>query len=169
MAEFSKIIKSKYDFKTYESTKKAVEWILLSLKRLNMSSQKPKVNFLFDIGDIGCSCETMEDFVENAYGQKGYSLTQFKVIQFLHSNLCAYISSRNNDELYISTNNKNALEKIIQCLEETSLDDSDNVEIQKVAKIKQWIVAIVQNLLANWIWVIIVTIFTCVIAFFSKK
>ena len=49
MATFSKNIKSKYNFETYESTKEAVEWILLSLKKLKLSSQKPKVDFLFDI------------------------------------------------------------------------------------------------------------------------
>lgn len=167
MADFSKTIKSKYDFKTYESTKKAVDWILLSLKKIELSSQKPKVSFLFNIGDIGCSCETIEEFVENAYGQKGYSLTEVKVVQFLHSNICAYICSRNNNELYISTNNKNTLEKIIQSLEVTCVDDSDNDKKQKDSKVKQWFIAIMQNLLANWIWYLLTLIASALILYFS--
>lgn len=174
MAEFSKSIKSKYDFKTYESTKDAVEWILLSLKKLKLSSQKPKVDFLFDIGDIGCSCNTLDEFIENAYGQKEYKLTQFTVVQFKKVDICIYISSNNEDELYIKTNNKNTLEKIILCLDETSSKDiycegTNNTDIKKVSKIQQWTIAILQNLLANWIWVVIVAIFTFIVAFFSKK
>ena len=174
MAEFSKNIKSKYDFKTYEGTKEAVDWILLSLKKLKLSSQKPKVDFLFDIGEIGCSCNTLDEFVENAYGQKEYKLTRFTVVQFEKVDICIYISSHNEDELYIKTNNKNTLEKIILCLNETTLKDNNceetnNMDIKKLSQTKQWIIAIIQNLLANWIWVIIVAIFTFIVAFFSKK
>lgn len=168
MAEFSKTIKSKYNFKTYEGTKEAVEWILLSLKKANLSSQKPKVDFMFDIDDIGCSCEGIKEFTENAYGQKGYKLTEFKVVQFTNASICAYIASRYCDELYINTNNKNSLEKIILCLNETTLEDA-NINVERDSTTKQWIVAIIQNLLANWIWIVLVAIFTSIVALFSKK
>jgi len=169
VARFSKTIKAKYNFETYEGTKQTVDWILFSLKKLKLSWQKPKVSFLFDIGDVECSCEGLDDFIQTAYGQSGYCLIKLEVVQFSKTDVCAYISSFNNGNLHVSTKDKKTLESIVTCLDETNYEDINGDTTKKHSSLHQWAIAILQNILANWIWIIIASVFTSLFAFFVKK
>lgn len=91
-----------------------------------------------------------------------------------------YLSVDSSNQIYISASNRNRLEKMVQLLNDTGLEQSeisDSISVMyietqynnaptingnnntinaggndKESKIKQWIKAIAQNLLANWIW-----------------
>lgn len=200
MANFSKEIPCKYDLKTYIGTKNTYEWICKSLKKLGINDDQIRSEFLFEIGDLTCTCVNIEEFTENAFGQKEYSLIRFSVFSFKWSNL--YISiSNSNCTLYVSAENKNALEKAINSLENTSIEDEVNTEntvinnnynigsiqgnnnniiqggdnsiitekTKNKSRICKWIEAILQNLVANWIWVVVPVIIAFIAAYSSSR
>lgn len=198
MASFSTHIKSKFELETYKGTKDTYEWIIASLKKLNLNYEKIEVSFQFDIGNINCSCDSAEEFTEYAYGQENYDLTCLKIVYRSNSNI--YISATRYDGVRISTDSKILLEEIINILESPDIKQNKNItnnyiqnnyEIgtitgdnnavvqgsnsnitqQKVEKstLKQWIESILQNLVANWLWLIIPIIIAALIGFLSNS
>ena len=184
MAEFSTTIKSKYSVDTFENTKKTYEWIYAAIKEAKLMKAKIKEDFLFNVGKITCSCDSIKEFTENTYGQLDYRLIYMKIFQIdIRSNSNLFVTVDNNG-ISISSNSKSNIEKIIQLLEKKpqkngvtivenqyNIGDingsynnvnqgADNVialptDKEKNSKFKHWVEAILQNLLANWIWIAI--------------
>lgn len=198
MASFSTHIKSKFELETYKGAKDTYEWIIASLNKLNSNYEKIEVSFQFDIGTINCSCNSVEEFIEYAYGQADYDLTCLSIIYRSDSNI--YITVRRYDGVRISTDSKVLLEEIISILESHDIKQNENItnnyiqnnyEIgtisgdnnavvqgnnsnitqQKVEKstLKEWIEAILQNLVANWLWIVIPIIIATIIGFLSNR
>jgi len=201
MTKVSQNIKSKYNMKTYDGTKDTYYWIITAIKKLNLGYKKIDARFLFKIGDVGYDCNSIEEFTECAYCQKGYYLIILQVSSYQTDDDYIYIASSAENELYVSTNNKVTLEKIVKLLKETDMKKQEeitgntiiqnnynieningdnnsiiqgdnnvqriNEEPKKNSKIKSWIEAILQNLLANWIWIAIPIVLAVVIKLFS--
>ncbi|MBR3887756.1 MAG: hypothetical protein IKJ32_01525 [Clostridia bacterium] len=204
MANFTQKIKSKYNVNTYEETKKAYEWIVYSIEKLKLSNKKTEVEFYFYTGDIGCECNSLEEFTKYAYGQDRYRLITLKVMQYQNDGKSIIYASCFGSEVYLSTEDKMILEKVVKSLEETNIDkdekNTSNINIQqnlynigsingnnnnivqgndnkviidkeqkKESKFKNWIEAILQNLLANWIWIVITVVGGAIIGIITTK
>ena len=203
MVDFSQRIKAKYDVSTYEGTKDVYEWIVTAIKKLKLDGEKIQVSFHFYTGDIGCKCDSIEEFIEYAYGQDRYSLIDLRVMQRQKDGKIIIYASCSRNEVYLSVNDKIILEKVVKSLEETNIKQEDksisdvNVhqtnynigsingdnntiiqgnenkiitkeEQKKESKLKTWTVAILQNLLANWIWLVIPLIFGVIAGVLTK-
>lgn len=125
LASFSQSISAKYGTKCYQDTKNTYDWIVKSLNKGGFQDLKIETDFLFDISEISYSCERVEEFVEYAYGQSDYSLISMNFrIESKEKRLCSiYVNSVSN--VRISTDSKNLLEKVVNVLKHTSLDETE--------------------------------------------
>ena len=134
MARFTQRIKLKYDTKTYEGTKETYEWIMLAIDKLNLECETTKSRFLFEIGKIGCECNSIEEFTNYAYGQVNYNLINLHIYICQNSDEYLYISCSSDEEIYISATDKVTLERIVKSLEDTELrkqnKKTENINIQ---------------------------------------
>lgn len=180
MADFRIKIGNKYTTDTYENTKLTYQWIYNAMTEASIINAKIKETFMFYIGEICCSCNSMKEFTDNAYGQNSFELIQMKLFQIdisAEKQLFIYVDDKG---ISITTNNKADLEKMVSILKReeknaekhignyynisnisannVNINQGDNntinPSIQKKSKsrIKYWIDAIAQNILANWIW-----------------
>lgn len=118
MANFSISIKNPYGVKDYESVKKTYDWIIDAVK--DYSIEEVKSSFLFDVGDITCSVDSIEEFTENAYGMEGffYNSGYTRVIFESGEKLMVHIY---DDKVTISSNNKTFISEV-----KNSLIDKQN-------------------------------------------
>lgn len=125
MATFWIKTKNKYSVDTYQNTKNTYDWIMKALTKGMLDFDDLDVDFLFTVAEITCSCNGIEEFIENAYGQVGYRLTQMAVTFSVKEAGRVRISVEPNDCVSISTTTKSMLEKIVNLLENTSLDETE--------------------------------------------
>lgn len=123
MASFKKEIKNIYGTNTYQDTKNTYDWITKALHKGDFSKLVINSEFLFDISEISCSCEGITEFVENAYGQAGYSLTSFNLSVYSEKKRIAFVIVDSFCGVRISTDSKVMLERIVSLIENTSLDE----------------------------------------------
>ncbi len=104
MVEFSKEVCAKYKAFDYDGVIKNYEWIKNTTAVLFTGVVDPTVRIAFKMGDISCSCDSIYEFKEHAYGQ--------------NIEVCSYVLSlyrRDNDE-------KKWLARIIfSCLRENEI------------------------------------------------
>ena len=125
MASFSKSITNKYGVKTYQDTKNTYDWLSKALHKGDFRELTILSEFLFDVSDITCSCDGIAEFVENAFGQEKYNLLVLKLFVYSEEKRVAFISIYPGTGINISTESKVMLEKIIELLENTSLEDNE--------------------------------------------
>ncbi len=126
MASFSKKIELKYGIDTFEETKRTYEWIEKSARKWGGDKTIISVNFLFNLGDITCDVNSIQEFCEITYGSTGYSLVSFagnisvekKKIYF------NYLT-----ELSISADSRVELQSFSNILEKTSIDEQDELQV----------------------------------------
>lgn len=152
----------------------------------NYSDLEISEDFLFKTGKIGCSCHSIEEFVEHAYEQDDYSLADMSLTLYFKDNRPVHVSVDSKGAVRVSADSKLLLSKLIESLENTELASSEindpisvtyienqnnSVMIQgndnivanadsvvevtpspQTPKWKQYIEAIIQNLVANGIW-----------------
>ena len=123
MASFKKKIKNIYGANTYQDTKNTYDWIIKALHKGDFPKLVINSEFLFDISEISCSCEGITEFVENAYGQAGYSLTSFNLSVYSEKKRIAFVIVDSFCGVRISTDSKVMLERIVNLIENTSLDE----------------------------------------------
>ncbi len=197
MTSFKITIEGKYGVKTYQETKNTYDWIIRSLRKAGLDCTKLEIKFLFDLGAISCSCNSIEEFVSNAYGASEYSLTDMSICVVGNTTGVVFVSVNHKNQLYISVDNKNSLEHIVDLLNKTTLSESEINEAVSVTfigsqynnapaisgnnntvnitshneepKIKQWIKAVAQNILANWIWYLLTIAATAAITYFATR
>ncbi len=126
VASFSQQIEGKYGTKSYQDTKNTYDWIMKSLNRGEFQDLKVETYFLFDMSEITCSCESIEEFVEHAYGQSNYHLISMRFCIEAKEIPLWFISVDNRSKLHISTDTKSLLEKMVDLLRNTSLDEAEN-------------------------------------------
>lgn len=125
LASFSQNIPAKYGVKSYQDTKNTYDWIMKSLNKGEFLNLKIETSFLFNISEIFCSCKNIEEFVEHAYGQSGYSFTSMHFEIESKGIPLWFISVDTISGLRISTDTKTLLEKIVNLLKSTSLDETE--------------------------------------------
>lgn len=196
MADFSIPIKNKLSVDTFENTKKTYEWIYNSLSEANLVKAKIKSNFLFDVGKITCKCDSFEEFKKHAFGFSDFKLNRMSIFQITlrNDNIHIYVD---NSGLWISSNNKMYVEKLVQILNKDTISNdttyienqyiisnikgnnnninqggSNNIIIsndkEKISRLKQWLESILQNLLANWLGYLLTAIVTLIIGYLIK-
>lgn len=166
MSDFSIKISNRYSVSTYENTKKTYSWIYYALKESKILKSPIESNFLFDVGKITCNCKKIQEFSESAYGETDYKLITMKLFQiskFGKDYICVSVDS---DGLRITSSNKSDLEKLIEILDKEPQAKSEN---NNMSKIKQWIEAIVQNIIANWIQLLLTAIVSFLVGVIVKK
>lgn len=70
MARFSKAIHLKYPTLDYDGVIQNYKWIQETVFSLFENLATPEVQISFKMGDISCTCFSIEEFSEHAYGQK---------------------------------------------------------------------------------------------------
>lgn len=118
LASFSQIVKCKYGIETYQDTKNTYDWMLKSLYKMNQTPKNVSSDFSFYTGDISCSCKTIEEFVENAYGAQMYSLSTMSILAF---DLNVYLAVDSRNVVTARANSKKDLEEIVGLLDITEL------------------------------------------------
>jgi hypothetical protein len=125
MASFKKVIKNTYGVKTFQDTKNTYDWITKALQRGNFPKLRIDADFLFDISEISCSCEGISEFVENAYGQAGYKLAMFHLCAYSEDKRVAFILVDPFAGVTISTGSKVMLERVVNLIENTTLEETE--------------------------------------------
>lgn len=122
MATFTKKIEIKYGVETFEQTKNTHDWILKSFNKYAKDKSKTTINFLFHIGDIYCSVDSIEEFIQAVVGSESvYSFTSLN-INLYNGDETIYISVYLG-EVGITTDNKGTLLQITKVLQETTLEE----------------------------------------------
>lgn len=122
MASFSQTIECKYGIKSFQDTKNTYDWMLESIYKMKTPPEKISSQFNFNTGNISCSCESIEEFVEHAYGAEVYSLSTMSI---LDSNLHIYLAVDSRNLVTISTKSKQLLEEIVGLLNDTELGSEE--------------------------------------------
>ena len=122
MARFTKKIEVKYGVETFGQTRKTYDWIVKGFKKWAGEKAKIKANFLFDVGDIYCSAENIEEFISIVFGnEKTFLFTQMTIIVYKgEESIHSIIDSEN---VRLITNDKGTLEQIVTILTETTLEE----------------------------------------------
>lgn len=123
MASFSQNIPVKYGVKSYQDTKNTYDWVMKSLSAGGFQDLKIETHFLFKISEISCSCGNIEEFIEYAYGQNDYSFTSMNFDIKPQKGPLWFIHVDSAQNVCISTDTKQLLEKIVCLLKNTSLDE----------------------------------------------
>lgn len=125
VARFAKGISNRFEVGTYQGTKNTYDWIVKAIRKGDFQGLKVETNFLFHISDITCSCKGIEEFVENAYGQAEYDFVSMDMSIRSEDKSIAYINVNSFGGIRLSTDSKVMLERTINLLENTSLDEAE--------------------------------------------
>lgn len=125
MASFSQTIQGKHGVKTYQETKNTYDWIIKAIRHIYTEHIHVDLNFLFDIGEITCSCTTIEEFIENAYGCSEYFLNHINFYVFKNHIRVAFIMINHRNEISVSSGTKIELERIVRSLNEIDLNEDE--------------------------------------------
>lgn len=166
MSDFSIKISNRYSVSTYENTKKTYNWIYHALKEAKLLKSPIESDFLFDVGKITCNCKKIQEFSESAYGETDYKLITMKLFQISKFGMDYIFVFVDSDGLRITSSNKSDLEKLIEILDKEPQAELENI---KISKIKQWTEAILQNLIANWIWIVLTSVVSFIIGLIVKR
>ena len=125
MATFWKEIENIYGTQTYQDTKNTYDWVVKALQKGNFDCKTVHAEFLFNVSGLLCSCVGIEEFVENAYNQEGYSLTDIHFRLRTEDRGSVNISVKYNDIISVSTDSKVMLERVVNFIENTTLDETE--------------------------------------------
>lgn len=135
MASFSKEIPLKYKKLDYEGVRKNYNWIKNVISEQFENVKEPELQISFYIGDISCSCESIKEFSEHAYGQSIsvylYNLSFYKSNSDNKYTILTYIIITNfNKTLTVNCDNKEFLIKICDALEESMKQNYTDLSVQ---------------------------------------
>ena len=121
MARFSQTIQSKYGVSTYQETKNTYDWLIKAIHSLEYSDLEMIEDFLFNIGEIGCSCDNITEFINNAYGQENYSLISLSLFLQFEDKECIHISLDSDGTVRVSARSKALLSALVEKLNSINL------------------------------------------------
>ena len=131
MTEFSQTIKIPYDNLDYSNTKNMIDWVLKSLFALFGDGCAMVFHMSYSIGNISCISDSLDDFIDNAYGVRDFKFNRVDIGVF---KIDKEVSEKNavvlvdNHEITVFAFEKNLLEQIINSLTTTTLteDETEN-------------------------------------------
>ena len=151
MANFSQRIENKYGIATYQDTKNTYDWIMKALSK--MSFIDVKTRFSFSASEISCTCDSIEEFVSYAYGQADYSFTFMNFAIESESDELWFVFVDFDNLICVSTESKTLLEKAVNSLKNTTLDEPEINGVDSIVYIDhQYVETLVKgnnNILAN--------------------
>lgn len=135
MVTFSKKIPVKYQELDYSGVIQNYHWIQNSLLSEFKDVEIPNIEISFKMGDISCSCESIEEFSTHAYEQSidvyMYNMHFYKKNNNdSHTKIASIILSFSNKVFNISCDSKEILIKICTALENSMKQDVSNVLLQ---------------------------------------
>ncbi|MCQ5202119.1 hypothetical protein [Mordavella massiliensis] len=135
MATFSKELSLKYQELDYSGVIGNYNWIKDILSSLFENIEKPDCEISFHMGDISCSCQSIKEFSEHAYGQTinvyVYDLTFYQNSSDNNRSRVAHIIITSSDKsLTIYCDSKEILIKICTALEDSMKPEISNVLLQ---------------------------------------
>ena len=160
MANFTQPIDNPYGVDTYENAKKTYDWIYSTLKNGRFIPGFITSDFLFDIGEITCSCKNVREFINNAYGQENYNHITMSINQIsllARKAIFIHVETKN---IRVAATDKQVLDNVVKSLKKWP----DEV-VPRQTKIHQWVEGIIQGLLTNWIWVVLTAICATIATF----
>ena len=122
MASFSKEIYAKYKKFDYDGVIKNFDWITTMIKELFDDIIEPYVQIAFTMGDIDCSCNSINEFKEHAYGQN-ISVYTYNVSFYQNTNdekirtAFMILSDYKEKQIKVCCDDKQTLIKICTALE----------------------------------------------------
>lgn len=133
MADFAQRIENKYGTDTYQDTKNTYDWIMKAIQKMNFSNIR--TSFGFYMGEISCFCNNIEEFVAHAYGQADYSFISMNFT--VESEESLFISVDSGNQIRVSAESKNLLERAVISLKNTTLDESEVNNLTSVIYVNQ--------------------------------
>lgn len=135
MASFSKELPLKYQELDYTGVIGNYNWIKDILSSLFENIEKPDCEISFRMGDISCSCQSIEEFLEHAYGQNinvyVYDLVFYQNSSDNNCNRLTHIIITCSDKtLTVYCDSKEKLIKICTALEDSMKPETSNVLLQ---------------------------------------
>ena len=135
MTRFSKDISVRFKNLDYEGTIGNYTWVKESMESIYDSHLNLVTKFSFRVGDIYCTCNSIEEFMENAYGQD-IAVFSFEMTykNLNESGLQVYFlrQSFDKDKLHVSCEDKKTLIKICTLLEKNRTNFTDNNLVQNI-------------------------------------
>ena len=125
MTNYRKDIKNKYGIKTYQETKNMYDWLVKAIHKGKFPDLKIESSFWFDVSEISYACEGISEFVENAYGQSNFKLTMFCLHVKSGKDKIVSIFADRFKGVTVSAESKVMLERIVNLIENTSLDETE--------------------------------------------
>lgn len=122
MASFSKDIPLKYRSLNYDGVIQNYKWIQETVFSLFEDLPTPEVRITFEMGDISCTCSSIEEFSEHAYGQKinVYSYDISFSSSEGNKSIAYFMLSNSKKAATLCCDRKDSLIKICTALEEAS-------------------------------------------------
>lgn len=160
MGNFTQPINNPYGVDTYENAKKTYDWIYSTLKNGRFIHGFITSDFLFDIGEITCSCKNVREFINNAYGQENYNHITMSINQISLLARRAIFIYAGTENIRVTATDKQVLDNVVKSLKKGPAE-----VVPKQTKMHQWIEGIIQGLLTNWIWAVLVALFAAIATF----
>lgn len=135
MASFSKKLPLKYQGLDYSGVIRNYNWIKDTVTSKFENIEKIECKIAFRIGDISCTCESIEEFSQHAYGQKidiyMYNLNFYQSISKNNSvSLVMFIIDSLQKILTVCCDSMEILIKICTVLEDSMKPEISNVLLQ---------------------------------------
>lgn len=124
MASFTIDVTNKYGVDTFQDVKNTYDWIVTSVNELNVDVQDYHSHFLFYVGEIYCSTDGIEEFVQHAYGMSNFRFINFDIHFELKGNKSVFINTSPRKEVSITSEDKSIINDITDALKKTDIDKS---------------------------------------------
>lgn len=132
MASFYTSIENKYSVDSFQSVKNTYYWIIESLNKLNIIEKSFSARFLFDTGQITCSAEGIDEFVQHAYGSSNFSFTECSIHTKLSDNNSVAIYLKHNNTIRVCCEDKVLLQNIIDILNRTDINEQSDKTVNNI-------------------------------------
>ncbi|WP_407720663.1 hypothetical protein [Ruminococcus sp. JE7B6] len=130
MADFSINIKNKYSDETFQSVKDTYDWIVESLRKLNMPQKYFDAEFHFSIGEMRCTTVGIDEFIQHAYGVSDFTFYELQISVDFYEDTDIHVFITNSiipkDELHINSNDKVVLQNLVDIFNRTEINNNNS-------------------------------------------
>lgn len=197
MTSFSKEIEG-MSLTTYDSVVTLYKKIITISNNLCLTLPKVEGKFLFALGKIRCSCDSYDEFVENAFGAENFHLisTHFYIAD--GKTTIVWISSLGENPVCVQADSRIVLEKFFTELESVQSaaqnptnsvtqniidsvvingdrntvannNSSIEIEVEPESATKNFWMGILQNITTNFLWYLLTLAAGALVAYLAMK
>ena len=132
MANFITTIDNGYSINSFQSVKDTYDWIIASLNKLNMNEEYLSANFLFDIGQITCSANGIDEFIQHAYGASDFVFSECFIHTEFRDKKRATLYIKYDNTIKISSEDKVLLQTLIDTLNRTNINKQSDTTVNNI-------------------------------------